>query len=384
MATVRSVNQNRHLYVAEKVIKEVKDLASTGDIAVGVVNNSSNPNGKEIYIASKGPDTVVKSPLIPVKNVSYVKAQSAEKLRKPLKVQVVELDSKVNEGNPIAGQDYVLRIVLRQFYGMGEEDVYFKEGLVHATKGMTAEEFYNEMVKSLNRSFSREVGANLKSNPYLEFDVLSETNSKVVYNPEATGKDNRTLTKTAGIVIKEKIQPWTLGIEQQEQVLYDAVATTVYVKDDEADEIWGKTYTATPNTADGSGLYIGNGHDIADLEYFCMGERGDQYRMIGWPNYVPTTYRVDPEKEYNTLDIHFAFTDDGANSYRSEKEVSVVCADKTVMNELIEAINTASGLSIDKLATTTTTSEASGAKEASTSDESSSTEEEKNTGEGVA
>lgn len=348
MATARSVNQNRHLYVAEEVIDNVKDLATEGQIAVGEVKNANNPNGKEFYVALKGPDTVVKSPLIPVKNVSYVKVTKAEDMRKPLKVQVVELNSKVNGGAPIAGQDYVLRIVLRQFYGMGEEDVYFKEGLVHATKGMTAAEFYEEMVDSLNKSFSREVGANLKSNPYLNFEVLS--GAKSVYDPDA----KNTATKTAGIVITEKEQPWTLGIEQQEPVLFDAVATTVYVKDDEADEIWGKTYTALADKQT-PGLYIGNGHDIADLEYFCMGERGDQYRMIGWPNIVPTKYMVDSTKEYYTLDIHFAFTDDGANSYRSEKEVTIVSEDVAILNSLIGKINTASGLEIATIDTATVT-----------------------------
>jgi hypothetical protein len=85
-----------------------------------------------------------------------------------------------------------------------------------------------------------------------------------------------------------------------------------------------------------------------------MGERGDQYRMNGWPNVIPTQYMVDPTKQYHVLEIHYAFTDTGVNSYRTEKEITVVAeasADgKTALNSLIGAINTATGLQIATLA----------------------------------
>ena len=85
-----------------------------------------------------------------------------------------------------------------------------------------------------------------------------------------------------------------------------------------------------------------------------MGERGDQYRMMGYPNYIPTTYQVDPSKTYDVIEFHFAFTDTGVNSYRSEKDITIV-ADSTVtpasgsdpatniINAIADAINTAVG-----------------------------------------
>jgi hypothetical protein len=84
-----------------------------------------------------------------------------------------------------------------------------------------------------------------------------------------------------------------------------------------------------------------------------MGERGDQYRGKGWPNVIPTKYLVDPTQQYHVLELHFAFTDSGVNSYRTEKEITVVApatADgKTALNNFIGAINTATGLEIDTL-----------------------------------
>ena len=73
---------------------------------------------------------------------------------------------------------------------------------------------------------------------------------------------------------------------------------------------------------------IGNAKMTADLEYFCMGERGDQYRMMGWPNYVPTRYMIGPnvnaQTEYDYLDIHYYFQGEGVRSDKSEKVLTLV------------------------------------------------------------
>jgi hypothetical protein len=95
---------------------------------------------------------------------------------------------------------------------------------------------------------------------------------------------------------------------------------------------------------------------MADYEYFYMGERGDQYRMVGWPDYVPTKYLVDPTKTYDTIALHFAYT--GANHavQMSEKDVTIlVPSDATVgsgenetslTNTIVGAINTAAGATV--------------------------------------
>jgi hypothetical protein len=50
------------------------------------------------------------------------------------------------------------------------------------------------------------------------------------------------------------------------------------------------------------------------------------------------------------LEIHHAFTDTGVNSYRSEKDITIVSDNKAVINSLIGAINSAAGLNIATLA----------------------------------
>ena len=312
---VFSTNQNRQFYVATKYVATPTAIANKGDIQV----KSFGDIDKEVYFQVVGPDTVLRSDRIPVKNISYVKAVKAVDMAVPLKKVTVTLDTSVNSGNLIVGQDYILRINLRQFYGMSDEDQYFKDAAVHATKGMTAQQFYEAMAKSLNLCFSREVNATKDSNPYLKF----------------TGS-------LTGLVIEELPQPWHLGTEAQERVLFDVVPTTVW--DGVDDLIWGKQVVADSTTK------LGNGEKVADLEYFCLGERGDQYRKIGFPNDIETVGMVDPTKDYDLLEIHYAFTDEGVNSYRSEKDITIAFPSDdeayTEITKLITAFNAATGLTV--------------------------------------
>lgn len=348
MARNFNTNQNRQLYVV-KAYKEAdtfngKDAKlSEGDITVNVSGKGSD---KRVYFQYMGADTVMKSALIDPKNFEYGKAVKAADLRTPFKSQIVTLDDSVNGGVPVVGQDYILRINLRQWIGMSDEDQYFKDAVVHVTSATsTAAKFYEAMVKQLNLCFAREIGATVDSNPYLTFEVVTAETS--VYDAE----NKATATKTAGIKITEKAQHWTRGLEQQEHVLFDAVPTTIFTNGD--DSVWGKTYDATPRKVKGTWTpalddtnSYGNGHDIADLEYFCMGERGDQYRMVGWPNVVPTEYLVEPDKEYNVLELHFAFRDEGANSYRSDKDITLVSTDADQLTNIINELNTADYLGV--------------------------------------
>lgn len=336
-------NQNRHFYVVKRFVdgSTVTSLAQAGDIEVKSIGTG---NDKQIYFLYKGANgEVIKSDYIQVKNIDYVKAVDAWSMLRPLKkIQVTVPDAIVND-------DYVLRIVLRQFHGMSDEDVYIKDAVVRGYEGMTKSQFYAAMKNALDLSFSREVGATKNSNPYLTFSA-----------------------NDVNLIIREKVQPWTLGIGKQERVYFDVIPTTVFYNG--TDFEWGHVEDqtkplykdgTTPNVYDEStnenGIIvpdnaIPNGHEIADLEWFCLGERGDQYRMVGWPDYIPTYYQVDPSKEYHVLEIHHAFTDTGVNSYRGEKDITIVApkasgtdTGKNAINAIIDEIESLTGLTITGL-----------------------------------
>lgn len=326
MATF-SVNQVRQLYVAT-AFKTPHVLASDAAGSIAVKNDTAKSH---LYFEYKGADNLMRSDLIDTKNILYAKATDATAMAHDLKSVTIALDSNVNGGAPIAGQDYILRIAFKQYVGMSDEDQYFKYGMVHAYAGMDASEFYKVLAVSLAKNFSREVVPLIK----IEIKTASATTE---VTPTTKVAD---LTGTyTGVVITEVEQPWRLGVMAQTPVYFTVQSVPVTVNGDE--RYWA---TLTESTS-GS---IGNGKTIADLEYFCMGERGDMYRQVGWPHNIPTTYLVDPAKAYCVFDIHYAYVGSNESVQKSEKTITIVCADKAELNKVIAAFNTATGLSIATL-----------------------------------
>ena len=326
MATF-SVNQVRQLYVAT-AFKTPHVLASDAAGSIAVKNDTVKSH---LYFEYKGADNLMRSDLIDTKNILYAKATDATAMAHDLKSVTIALDSNVNGGAPVAGQDYILRIAFKQYVGMSDEDQYFKYGMVHAYAGMDASEFYKVLAVSLAKNFSREVVPLIK----IEIKTASATTE---VTPTTKAAD---LTGTyTGVVITEVEQPWRLGVMAQTPVYFTVQSVPVTVNGDE--RYWA---TLTESTS-GS---IGNGKTIADLEYFCMGERGDMYRQVGWPHNIPTTYLVDPAKAYCVFDIHYAYVGSNESVQKSEKTITIVCADKAELNKVIAAFNTATGLSIATL-----------------------------------
>lgn len=326
---VFSVNQARHLYVA----KEVKTPHVVSADAAGSIAVRTNKEKSHLYFEYKSADNLVRSDLIDVKNIMYAKATDAKDMQRELKAVTVTLDNTVNSGLPVGGEDYILRIAFRQFVGMSDEDTYIKYGMVHAYNNMSASDFYKELAKSLVKNFSREL------TPLVKFTLAAGEEAVPV---DVNTKWDTLSGEYTALVIDEVEQPWVLGTMTQVPVYFDVYPTTITIDGDE--RIWG---VVEDTESEG---YVGNGKNIADLEYFCMGERGDIYRNIGWPNVITTTYLVDPSKEYYTLDIHYAYVGANESVQKSEKDITIVAADKATINSVISAVNTATGLTIASIA----------------------------------
>lgn len=345
--SVFSTNQVRQLYVA-KVLKTPHVLASDDAGSIAVRNDTAK---NHLYFEYKGADNLMRSDLIDIKNILYAKATGTDNMAHELKAVTVTLDTNVNGGTPVAGQDYILRIAFKQYVGMSDEDQYFKYGMVHAYADMSADEFYKVLALSIAKNFSREAV------PLIKIEVHSKaTKSKGGFDSKGymvvtpTTKDNgksdttnpyyatdALVTDIDSIRITEVEQPWRLGVMVQTPVYFTVQPVTVMVNGDE--RIWATVTEGTNGT-------IGNGKKIADLEYFCMGERGDIYRGIGFPHNIVTTYLVDPTKTYYTFDIHYAYVGNNESVQKSEKDITIVCSDKTEFNKIVTAFNTATGLTI--------------------------------------
>ena len=343
MATF-STNQARQLYVAN-ALKSPNVIATDAAGSIAVKSDTAKPH---LYFEYMGAGGMTRSDLIDIKNILYAKATDADDLAYDLAKYKLTLDTTVNGGEPVVAQDYILRIAFRNYPGLSEEDQYFKYGMVHAVTGMTASDFYKTLALSLVKNFSREEQGLLKF--YLETGGTDA--GTVAGTPTEVTKDTKesSLTGTyTGIVIEEAPQDWILGVMEQTPVNFTIQPDLIIDNGDE--RIWGVVKKVASTNS------IPDGHKIADLEYFCMGERGDIYRMVGFPYVIRTKYLVDPDIKYNVIDIHYAYVGSNESVQKSEKDITIVVpkigannkASNALANSIISAINTATGLTIKTL-----------------------------------
>lgn len=325
-----STNQVRHFYAiganasaAATVVKSsAAAVSAVGDVYVG-----KTADGTKMYFSYKGKGGLVRSDLIPINTITFAKSTPHALLIPARQKVTIALDSAINSGAPVAGQDYILHLTLRKLYNQSEDFDYIKVAAVRATTGMTASNFYRALALNLVKNFSRET--------FHAIDFYLTTASDPVQVTAASTETSLSGTYT-GIEIREVDSDWHAGtfVEAHPEIVASFGSVT---SGGVTYETWGtatnSTYTLSTDKS---------GRSVADLEIFCMGERGDQYRKMGWPNYVPTEYMIDPTADYEMVTIHYAFVDAGEGSQRSEKDIQFA-GSKAAINALITKINTATG-----------------------------------------
>lgn len=319
----QTINQVRHLYV-------VKETPTTGTpTAVGGVGVKTAGEGKNktMYFQYMSPAGLVGTDKIAVENIMYAKVTKATAMKYGKKVKKVVLSE---DADVVAGQEYILRLTFRQYIGLGDNDVTFKYGMAVATTKDTAEGLYKKIALSLAKNVAKDTTALAKV--YVDAALTQEVT--------ATMKSVDEITATAdGIYVEEVEQDWSLGKMPVAYIPFEV--NTLPITYEGVEVNWGTVTNINPVNK------VGNGKNIADLEYFCMGARGDYYRGMGYPNNIETEYLVDPTKEYDVLDIHYAYTGSNESSQKSEKDITFVAQTGTLITTLEGLVESASGISIE-------------------------------------
>lgn len=249
-----------------------------------IQNVKTTKNGS-VYFTYNGPKGKLRSDLIKPDQVMSATVTTAEAQRIPLHDVTVTFDAS----KLVVGEDYQVKIVIGQFQDMAEDSLYYKYGVAHCGKNDTAETMIAKLAESLEKNFAREL------TKFFEF--------------EATGTT---------LVIRELAQDWNLGLMPKQGVNFSVYVDEVIV--DGVEEKWGTVEKEASTTR-----YITNGYTLADMEYFYMGERGDQYRMFAAPqDRIPTKYLINPEAEYDVVNIHYYFVDSLGGAQKSEKDIVLV------------------------------------------------------------
>lgn len=325
-----TVNQVNQVYVAKGTFVS-GNSTFTPTKGSGNVYGGVTPDGKSIYFKHAGMGGVVRTDLIDVDKIMYYKVTPASEMAKSLKQYMltmpasnwVALDSTGNYMK--AGYDFILRITLNNYIGISPEDSqYWKYGMVHTGPNMTPNAFWKEMAKSILRNMSREAVKFISI--YGVTSGSADTIELTLNNIETAWSVNYT-----GIVIREVEPDWILGLKQQKTLGIEVtpVAFTADRANDDGSTIyWGYSNANNIQTydhkleAEDSGVTIKNGKLTADYEYFFHGERADQYRKMGWPDYIPTEYMVDPTKEYDYVQIHYSYIGSNESCQKSEKDLT--------------------------------------------------------------
>lgn len=323
-----SINQVRHLYVVKTLEDGINLLASD---AAGSILPKADTAKTMLWFQYMSPAGVVSSDKIDIKHILYAKATGSDALAHPLAVKELTLDSDVS-ATPVAGQEYIVKVLFRNYIGLGDEDTTVKYGMATATANMSASDLYKKLALSLVKNIAKE------TTPLVKVYLATE-NADVEIS--AATKESDLAEEYTGILFEEVEQAWALGKMPQAFIPFEVQMSTITIEGIEY--LWGKVEAQDPENV------VENGKKIADLEYFCMGFRGDEYRGMNYPNNFETAYLVDPSKKYDTLDIHYAYVGSNESVQKSEKDITLVCENDgshTAMKALIAAINTAAGLNI--------------------------------------
>lgn len=328
---IGSDNQFRNLYVMKAYKDSESTLTAVGDLTLKVDNAKSN-----VYLVYKDTEDTITSDLISIKNLLYAKSTKATDMARTLNSQSVTLNA-----DPISGQDYVLNVEVRNFVALGDDSTHIKFGAVHAVKGMTKSDFYKAMALNLAKNLSREPSPILNVS-LTKHDTAgnsgsgSDTEVEVLVNGKMQNLATLKATESyTDIIIDEVEQPWRRGVAQVEPVNFNTTCGTILMDGD--DVIWGIVEKET-------GDKIQNGKQIADMEWFYHGTRGDIYREATYPDNFDFKPLVDETKAYSTLDIHFAYVGPGVEVAKSERTITIVCATATELNKLITALKNATGV----------------------------------------
>lgn len=325
---VFSTDQNRQFYYAAAYQSSVDDLKAAGDVTVKVDNDGN------FHIFQKGKGGLIKTDVIDKCNILGAQASAPADMAKTLKKVTVSLNPDVNGGAVIPGEEYVLRVNFRQLYGMSDEDIYQKYGCVAGVSAMVEKSdlFYLTLAQSLYKNFKRcftpLLGVSIDGGETVIESIKENKDGSWTVNDEAVTP----ASDIEGLTIVELSQEadWVLGTAKLEQVNFEVFATTIY--EDGQEVIWGKV--SDPEAAG----TVGNGYDTADLEWFCMGERADQYREKMWPNNIKTKYFVDETSTYYYLDITHAYKGDCEDIQNSKKMITIVSPTKSVIDSIISAL----------------------------------------------
>lgn len=321
-----SINQVRHFYVVPAGATVTK-----GNVPTTKVGNLSYKVGKDSLIFQyNSPGGLVSSDVIDLDKIMHATLTGADKMKYVLKTATITPKADAI----VAGQEYVVRVLFRNYAQGGDDNYTVKYGMAVATSNTPS-----DLLKDLALSLAK----NMK-------DLLPLATVHLVYGSGASEKPvdastkKEELTDTYEAIMIEEV-PQAFEVGKSAFVVMPFEVSVLPIIKDGIEVTWAEDIVvAAPTTG---GTEILNGAMIAELEWFHIGARGDYFRGFGHPYGVRTKTLADPTAEYDTLDIHYAYVGPNEGVQKSEKDITIAAPKGTNFKALKEALEGA-GVKVNK------------------------------------
>lgn len=398
----QSIQLIREILVGNAVATETtlatfQDTASPLELAAVSADGTAPGAGKPFFLVGKASDgSVIKSDIVYPDNVKRVDTL-------PFVAEVPKAVTVSDITVPATGEseEYLVSIRLINVGSLSPDNFHLFHGHTKFTKTATnsAEDVVNALVTNLNQNFSIVPGATSTTNPLFTFGVAHDTQTLTVtteptadgtatvtingdaisvallnadtaagtatkiaaaidaepdYVASATGSDvtitaadgspvsttydggtsgsEATIDGTdaeAALVITAKSQPYEAGKKFARALEFD-------VTFDAGDEDATVATTTAPHPGRGTGK------QVAQMEWFLRGFRGDQYRGQHFPyNWTTATKTLsDPAGTYNTIEVAHYINGDGMNEIKMPKELTIAVAEAAGTTTVADSLET--------------------------------------------
>ena len=314
-----NTNQARHLYVAGTKKSTIAGIANAGDIYVG-----TTATGELYFVYKNGDGIVTRSDTIPAANIEYFNKKAAADLAHKLLAHTVAIDTNVVSLSALAGKTVTINIDVQEYISLSPADKLTVTASVDVTSAMnTAALFHKALAIAIAKAMP-------KRNIPL-FRVFSN-GSEVT----ADTADSAVTGAAGGVVLVATPQKWIRGKMSNEP--FNLVVSTSYKADNLSDVAWG-TDTVAASAISGYTV-LSNSYQLADLEYFCLGERGDVYRGAMWPNNYEPTYMINVATNYDVLTIQYFWQGHAENIQKSPRTIQIA-GSQSVIADLYDAVEAA-------------------------------------------
>jgi hypothetical protein len=286
----------------ETTLKTFVATASDGEIGVLPKGGETAAFGVPFVVARKTADGAIISDVIdPLKVRKVVQKAYAAEVQKVVTASTFPVPATAGDK-----YEYQVDIRLVNYGSLSVENfkLYHGHTILTQTSGpLTAEAAVDALVLNLNRNLSKEPGATATTNPLFTF-------------ARGSSGANSTLTITA------KAQPLELGKKEGKALEFDVTVRVTKVGDENGTfGIVQPTVAVTIPASPG----VGTGKQVANMEWFYRGNRGDTFRGLNFPYNWPTTTKsfANPSGTYDLIEVLYVETGDGLNQIELDKSLVI-------------------------------------------------------------